>query len=189
LVLAQREDPTFTDEALAELAAGLLFAGHETTAGRIDLGVLRLLSDLDRRDALAADPDGLVAGTVEEILRMSAPGGLGLLRYAHADIELGEQTITRGEAVLIAANAANRDPEAFEEPDLFDPSRRPNTHLAFGHGGHFCIGASLARTELRVVFSTLFRRFPKLRLAIDIDDLVIRADRLTGGVTSVPVTW
>ncbi|MCU1685873.1 MAG: cytochrome [Amycolatopsis sp.] len=189
LVLAQSEDPTFTDEALAELAAGLLFAGHETTAGRIDLGVLRLLSDLDRRDALAADPDGLVAGTVEEILRMSAPGGLGLLRYAHADIQVGGQTIARGEAVLIASNAANRDPEVFEEPDRFDPSRRPNTHLAFGHGGHFCIGASLARTELRVVFSTLFRRFPNLRLAIDVDDLVIRADRLTGGVASVPVIW
>jgi pentalenolactone synthase len=189
LVLAQRDDPTFSDEALAKLAAGLLFAGHETTAGRIDLGVLRLLSDLDRRDALAADPDGLVASTVEEILRTSAAGGLGLLRYAHDDVEVAGQTIARGEAVIISANAANRDPEAFEEPDRFDPTRRPNAHLAFGYGGHFCIGASLARTELRVVFSTLFRRFPGLRLAIDIDDVVVRADRLTGGLAALPVTW
>jgi cytochrome P450 len=91
--------------------------------------------------------------------------------------------------VIISANAANRDPEAFEEPDRFDPTRRPNAHLAFGHGGHFCIGASLARTELRVVFSTLFRRFPGLRLAIGVDDVVVRADRLTGGVAALPVTW
>lgn len=189
LVLAQRDDPTFSDQALAELAAGLLFAGHETTAGRIDLGVLRLLSDLDRRDALAADPDGLVASTVEEILRTSAAGGLGLLRYAHDDIEVAGQTIARGEAVIISSNAANRDPEAFDEPNRFDPTRRPNTHLAFGHGGYFCIGASLARTELRVVFSTLFRRFPGLRLAIDVDDVVVRADRLTGGLAALPVTW
>ncbi len=89
MVLAQVEDPSFGEDDLARLAAGLLFAGHETTSNRIDLGVLFLLTDLARRDAFLADPAGQLHGTVEEILRLSAPGGLGVLRYAHDDVELG----------------------------------------------------------------------------------------------------
>ncbi|MCP2163446.1 cytochrome P450 [Goodfellowiella coeruleoviolacea] len=189
LVRAQRDDPALTDDELTRLAAGLLFAGHETTVNRIDLGVLMLLADLDRRDAFLADPEGLARQTVEEILRLSAPGGLALLRYAHEDIEISGQLIRRGEAVMISSGAANRDPSVFPEAERFDPSRSPNIHLSFGHGAHFCIGASLARTELRVVFSSLFRRFPTLRLAVPVDELTIRADRVTGGVTAVPVTW
>ncbi|WIX75842.1 cytochrome P450 [Amycolatopsis carbonis] len=189
LVAAQADDPTFTDDDLARLGAGLLFAGHETTSNRIDLGVLFLLTDLARRDALAADPEGRVHATVEEILRMSAPGGLGLLRYAHEDVELGGVAIQRGDAVMISTSSANRDASVFADPEEFDADRKPNSHIAFGYGGFFCIGASLARTELRVVFSELFRRFPNLRLAVDVDDLDVRSNRLTGGVSSVPVTW
>lgn len=189
LVAAQADDPTFTDDDLGRLAAGLLFAGHETTSNRIDLGVLFLLTEPARRDALAADPEGRVHGTVEEILRMSAPGGLGLLRYAHEDVELGGVTIHRGDAVMISTASANRDASVFADPDQFDAERKPNSHIAFGYGGFFCIGASLARTELRVVFSTLFRRFPGLRLAVPVDDLDVRSNRLTGGVASVPVSW
>jgi len=189
LVLAQVEDPAFTDDDLTALAAGLLFAGHETTVNRIDLGVLLLLTDLDRRDTFLRDIDGQVQRTVEEILRLAAPGGLGLLRYAHEDVVLGEETISTGDAVIISSVAANRDASAFGEPDEFDPSRSPNAHLSFGHGAHFCIGASLARTELKVVFSLLFKRFPTLRLAVDVNSLAVRSDRVTGGVTEVPVTW
>jgi cytochrome P450 len=189
MVRAQQGDPQLTDAKLAELAVGLLFAGHETTVNRIDLGVLMLLADLERRDMLVADPEGGVRRTVEEILRLSAPGGLGLLRYAHEDVEVGGVTIARGDAVVLSTVAANRDPSVFAEPTAFDPSRSPNPHLSFGHGAHFCIGASLARTELTAVFSALFRRFPGLRLAVDVNDLVMRADRATGGVTEVPVTW
>jgi cytochrome P450 len=189
MVRMQQADPEFTDAKLAKLAAGLLFAGHETTVNRIDLGVLMLLTDLGRRDAFVADPEGQVQRTVEEILRLSAPGGLGLLRYAHEDIEVGDVRIARGDAVMLSTAAANRDPSAFTEPTEFEPGRSPNPHLSFGHGAHFCIGASLARTELTAVFSALFHRFPGLRLAVDVDDLVMRADRTTGGVTEVPVTW
>lgn len=189
MVRMQAEDPDFTDDLLGQLAAGLLFAGHETTAGRIDLGLLYLLSDLDRRDALAADPEGLVNSTVEEILRMSAAGSLGLLRYAHEDVEVSGHLIARGEAVIISTNSANRDSEAFERAETFDPMRRPNAHVAFGYGGHFCIGASLARTELRAVFTALFKRLPGLRLAVDLEDVEVREDKITGGLTSLPVTW
>ncbi|WP_037358046.1 cytochrome P450 [Amycolatopsis orientalis] len=189
LVAAQADDPTFTDDDLGRLAAGLLFAGHETTSNRIDLGVLFLLTDLSRRDALAADPEGRVHGAVEEILRMSAPGGLGLLRYAHEDVEIGGVRISRGDSVMISTASANRDPSVFADAHEFDADRKPNSHIAFGHGGYFCIGASLARTELRVVFTTLFRRFPNLRLAVSADELEVRANRLTGGVAQVPVVW
>lgn len=189
LVKGQAEDPTFDDDKLTSLAAGLLFAGHETTSNRIDLGVLLLLADLARRDAFVADPEGAVQSTVEEILRISAPGGMGLLRYAHEDVEIGGVTIARGEAVILSTNVANRDEAAFTDPDEFDPHRKPNTHLAFGHGAHFCIGASLARTELRTVFPALFGRFPGLHLAVDADSLEVRSNRLTGGLDEVPVLW
>jgi pentalenolactone synthase len=189
MVRAQAEDPTFTDEDLSRLAAGLLFAGHETTSNRIDLGVLLLLSDLRRRDTFVADPDGQAHATVEEILRMASPGGLGLLRYAHTDVEIGAVKIARGDAVVVAISAANRDDAVFPDPHAFDPARKPNTHVAFGYGGFFCIGASLARTELRTVFPSLFRRFPCLRLAVDLDELDVRTNRLTGGVDRVPVLW
>ncbi|GGM21011.1 cytochrome P450 [Dactylosporangium sucinum] len=189
LVAAQAEDPTFTADELARLAAGLIFAGHETTSTRIDLGVLLLLADPRRRDRFAADPHTEVGPTVEEILRITAPGGLGLLRYAHADVEIAGVTIARGEAVIISSNAANRDATVFADPAEFDPARRPNAHLAFGHGAHVCIGANLARTELRTVFPALLRCFPTLRLAVAVDDIEIRHNRLTGGVDEVPVTW
>jgi cytochrome P450 len=189
LVAAQAEDPTFTEDEVARLAAGLIFAGHETTSTRIDLGVLLLLADPGRRDRFAADPEGEVGPTVEEILRITAPGGLGLLRYAHDDVEVGGVTIARGDAVIISSNAANRDASVFPEPGEFDPDRRPNAHIAFGHGAHVCIGANLARTELRTVFPALLRRFPTLRLAIGVEDIEVRNNRLTGSVDEVPVTW
>lgn len=189
LVKAQAEDPTFDHDELTRLAAGLLFAGHETTSTRIDFGVLFLLSDLRRRDEFVANMDTMVEPTVEEILRLAAPGGMGLLRYAHEDVEIGGVTISRGDAVIISTNAANRDESVFADSDTFDPRRKPNTHIAFGYGAHFCIGASLARTELRTVFPALFGRFPGLRLAVKIEELEDRMNRLTGGVDNVPVLW
>ena len=190
LAQAQRDDPAFTHEEFTRLAAGLLFAGHETTVNRIDLGVLMLLTDLSRRDALVADTVGRVNSTVEEVLRLASPGGLGILRYAHEDITLdGGPTIPCGDAVIIPPGVANRDETAFADPDTFDPDRKPNVHLAFGHGAHFCIGASLARTELRTVFTSLFTRFPGMRLAADMDEIGLREDRVTGGVDAVPVSW
>ncbi|MFJ7215893.1 cytochrome P450 [Amycolatopsis sp. NPDC098790] len=189
MVAVQADDPTFTDDDLARMGAGLLFAGHETTSTRIAMGTLFLLSDTARRDRFAADPDGEVNQTVEEILRLTATSGTGLLRYAHEDVEIAGTRILRGDAVLISSDAANRDASVFADPDEFDPGRTPNVHLAFGTGAHVCIGANLARTELRTVFPKLFRRFPGLRLASAIDDIPVRVNRVAGGVDAVPVTW
>ncbi|MEU0792075.1 cytochrome P450 [Amycolatopsis sp. NPDC005961] len=189
MVAVQADDPTFTDDDLARMGAGLLFAGHETTSTRIAMGTLFLLSDTARRDRFAADPDGEVNQTIEEILRLTATSGTGLLRYAHEDVEVAGTRIMRGDAVLISSDAANRDAAVFADPDEFDPTRTPNVHLAFGTGAHVCIGANLARTELRTVFPKLFSRFPGLRLAAGIDEIPVRVNRVAGGVDAVPVTW
>ncbi|QNP74881.1 cytochrome P450 [Streptomyces roseirectus] len=188
IVRAQSTDPDHDYDEMIRLCVGLLFAGHETTVNRIGLGTLFLLTHREQWRALTDDPDGRVNATVEEIMRMGAPGDLGLLRYAHTDLDVAGVTIRRGDAVILSVNAANRDATVFTDAETFDPDREERGHLGFGHGMHFCIGASLARVELRVVFAALARRLPGLRLAKPLDELEVRTT-LTGGVTELPVTW
>lgn len=193
LVAAQREDPAFDDGQLAMLVAGLLFAGHETTVNRISLGVVMLLDSDDARRALVEDPDA-VGAIVEEVLRLAAPDGVGLARWAREDIVVGQGpdriVIAAGDAVVFATPAANRDEEAFPDPDRLDPGRAAAAgHLSFGYGGHFCIGASLARLELRLALSALFERLPGLRLAVAPEALRLHTERLTGGLHDLPVSW
>jgi len=153
--------------------------------------VVLLLVNPGVRDRLVADPEGSVDAVVEEGLRLAEPGGMGLLRYAHEDVTVGsgadEVTIARGDGVVIVTSAANRDEDAFDAAGAFDPDRSPNPHLSFGHGPHFCIGASLARTELRIGLTTLFTRLPQLRLAVDPEQLTLHTERLTGGLDTLPV--
>jgi cytochrome P450 len=177
------------DGAIAKLAGGLLFAGHETTVNRIDFGVLLLLANPGQLDLLKADP-GLAPGAVEEILRVAVTSLHGLPRYAHEDIEIGGVTIRRGEAVVLMPGAANRDERIYPDPEMFD-IRRPQTdpHLSFGYGPRFCIGASLARVELIAVFSRLFQRFPALRLAVPATELRRREGRIADGFAELPVVW
>jgi cytochrome P450 len=177
-----------SDDHVASLAAMLLFAGHETTVVRIDMGTLLLLANPDQREALRRDPS-LVTSAVEEILRASSTGGGGLPRYPRADIEIGDTTMRAGEAVLLDLGAANHDERAFDAPDDFAVSRQPNPHLTFGHGPRFCLGAPLARMELQAVFARLIPRLPTLRLAIPMEQLRLRSDLLTGGLAELPVTW
>ncbi|MGV9324561.1 cytochrome P450 [Streptosporangium sandarakinum] len=178
-----------SDEEAAKLAGGLLFAGHETTVSRIDYGVLLLLANPEQRDALVADPS-LADAAVEEILRLAAPSDHGLPRYAQEPVTVGGVAVEPGEAVVVSIQSANRDERVFPDPDRFD-LRRPTgePHVGFGYGPHFCIGASLARVELRTVFGTLFRRFPTLALAVPMEEIQARPNALTGGLTGLPVTW
>lgn len=170
------------------VAIGVLFAGHATTVVAIQWGALRLLTNPDQWAALAAD-GGLLPGAVEEILRTGLSGGELLARYARTDIEIGGVTIREGEAVVINLVAANHDPDAFADPDRFDISRSPNAHVAFGHGPHMCVGRSLARVELRVLFGQLVRRFPALRLAVPVESICLNENEVEGGVRQLPVTW
>lgn len=110
ILAMQAEDSSFTDRDVMKMASVLTFAGHETTAARIGFGTLWLLAETSRRDRLAAAPETRILSTVEEILRIAAPGGIGMLRYAQEDVEIGGVTIVRGDAVLLANDAANRVP-------------------------------------------------------------------------------
>jgi pentalenolactone synthase len=190
LLAGGRDGRSFSDREILGWAAGLLFAGHETTVARIDMGTLLLLAHPGERDALRRDPS-LVPRAVEEILRMAVPGDGpgGLPRYAHADLEVAGVTIRRGDAVLLAGSIANRDPRVVADSDRFDVARERTAHLTFGLGPHFCLGASLARMELQAVFGTLFTRFPSLRLAVPLERLRLRTNRIGGGLVELPVAW
>jgi cytochrome P450 len=176
------------DDEIAMLSMGLLFAGHETTVAAIDMGALCLLANPGQQQALVSDPDRIISA-VEEILRAPGRGGGGIPRYARTDLQIGEVTVRAGELVLLDLRAANHDPAVFPSPDRFDVTRQGQAHLSFGHGGHYCLGAPLARIELQAVFSQLLARFPRMRLAVPIDQLRVRSGTLTGGLTKLPVEW
>jgi pentalenolactone synthase len=176
------------DDELAALSAGLLFAGHETTMVRIDIGTVLFLTNPDQREAYVQD-EKLAASAIEEVLRCGMNGGGGLLRYAREDMEIAGTKIQGGDAVLLGAGAANHDERAFPDAAQFDISRTTNQHLTFGHGARYCIGANLARLELQIVFDALLRRIPTLRLAVPVEELELRVNQLGGGLVAVPVTW
>jgi pentalenolactone synthase len=186
----------FRNDDVTTLAAGLLFAGHETTVAAIDRGMVLLLTNPAQRAALVRDPS-LVPGVVEEVLRSPDPAEAprhdkqagGVPRWAKEDIDVEGVTIRAGDLVLLSLQDANQDDRVFSNPRVFDPSRATNQHMTFGYGPHFCIGAPLARIELQTVFGTVFLRFPGLALAAPIETLRSRSNLLTGGLTHLPVTW
>ncbi|MCP2344566.1 cytochrome P450 [Nonomuraea roseoviolacea] len=180
--------PGADDDEIARRSMTLLFAGHETTVAQIGLGAALLLADRGQWRALASDP-GLVDGAVEEILRAPTSSGAGIPRYARADFEVGGARVAAGDLVLLDTAAANHDPAVFERPGDLDITRKAAGHLSFGHGARYCVGAPLARLELRAVFSGLAARFPDLRLAVPADRLRLRTGSLTSGYVELPVTW
>lgn len=176
------------DDEIAMLSMGLLFAGHETTVVAIGMGALCLLANPGQQQALIGDP-GLVTAAVEEMLRAPGRSGGGIPRYARTDLQIGDVTVRAGELVLLDNRAANHDTTVFSGPGRFDITRQDAAHLSFGHGGHYCLGAPLARIELHAVFSQLPARFPDMRLAVPITQLRLRSNVLTGGLTGLPVEW
>ena len=190
LVAAHDADPNlFVNRTIEAYAGTLVFPGHETTVARMDFGLLYLLNEPKWKDWLMADPEARIDSVIEEVARLTSAHNLGLLRWAREDIDIAGVTIKRGDLVIISEAAANRDPSVWQNPEEFDPSRPPVAHVAFGHGGHVCLGQSLARAELKIVFPSLFRRFPDIRLGEDLHNLSIRNDRTGGGVDRVLVTW
>jgi pentalenolactone synthase len=177
-----------SDGEAAAMGMFLLFAGHETTVVTIGMGTLLLLANPAQWQALTADPR-LIPGAAEEILRAQGMGGGGIPRYAHADLGIGDMTVRAGELVLLDLGAANHDPAAFADPDRFEVTRQAAHHLTFGHGARYCIGAALARIELRAAFTQLTVRFPAMRLAAPVAELRLNTDVVTGGLAQLPVTW
>lgn len=157
---AEGEPPLGHDEVVG-FCALLLMAGTETTTNALGNAVVLLEEHASLRARLALDPESLPA-TIEELLRLESPVP-GLSRVTTRDVEIRGVAIPKGSRVHMAFAAANRDETVFPEPGVLDPARSPNPHLAFSLGIHFCLGASLARTEMRIALEELLSRFPTYR--------------------------
>ena len=191
LIASKRAEPTddmlsvvanaTLDEGLSDLELYLFFsllfsAGAETTRNAVAGGLLALIDHPDQFAALCADLDQLPTA-VEEMVRWTSPSP-SKRRTATCDTELAGIEISAGQKVQVWEGSANRDPAVFTEPDTFDITRKPNPHLGFGHGVHYCLGANLARLELRVLFEELLIRFSSARLVKPVE--WTRSNRHTG---------
>jgi hypothetical protein len=178
------------DEAIA---AGMVLipAGHETTANMITMSTIALLDHPDQLDQIRSGEDQpLIANAVEELLRYIHVTHYGRRRVALADIEIGGQLIREGDGVIIQGNLGDRDPAAFpDDPDRLDIHRQSRHHMSFGYGIHQCLGQMLARAELQIVFSALFRRMPALDIAIPREQIPFKSDLFVYGAHQLPVTW
>lgn len=168
-----------SEEELIGSCILFLFAGHETTTNLIGNGIRALLQNPEQKAKLIADPS-LAANAVEEMLRFEGPTG-AVVRVVKEPFEMRGKQLRKGDRVYAMVNAANHDPEVFENAAKFDITRSPNRHLTFNHGIHFCLGAPLARAEGRIAITRLFARFPNVALASDtaeyMDTLTMRGVR------------
>ncbi|MCR9092615.1 MAG: cytochrome P450 [bacterium] len=162
LLTASEEGRALADDELLGLCFLLLVAGTETTTSALGNAMLLFERHRDARKRLVEDPS-LIPAAVEEVLRYDSPVQ-GLSRVTTRDVEIRDRVIPKGARVHLLYASANRDPRVFADPDRFDITRTPNNHLAFGFGIHFCLGASLARLELRIGIETLLERAPDYRL-------------------------
>lgn len=174
----------------AQLATGVLIAGHETTAGQLSMSVLALLEHPEQLAFLreAQDPK-VIATAVEELMRYCSIIQTGQRRIALEDIEIDGQVIRGGEGIILDVAPANWDARQYPEPERLDLQRRDGPHVGFGYGRHQCVGQQLARMELQIVLPTLLRRVPTLRLAVPIDEIPLKHDALAYGAYELPVTW
>jgi cytochrome P450 len=175
-----------SDFDLGGLADGAFTGGLETSASMLALGTVVLLGRPDLYAGMATDP-ATVTPTVEELLRHLSVVQVAFPRFTKADVEVGGHRIRKGSCVMVHLPAADRDLRSYPAGDGIDPSRATTSHLAFGYGFHRCVGAELARMELRAAYPALARRFPDLTLDIAAEDLDYHAKSIVYGVESVPV--
>lgn len=176
----------FDDETFAGLADGVFTGGYETSASMLSLGILALLRDPEALARIRED-DSAVDGIVDELLRYLSVVQIAFPRFAKQDVEVGGQHIRAGDVLICSLARANRDDIFGKAPDRFDPTRRGPSHLAFGYGFHRCIGAELARMQLRVAFRAIARRFPDMTLAVEPQELEFYDLSIVYGVRKLPV--
>ena len=162
LIEVSEEGDQLSTEEIVAMAMLLLIAGHETTATLITTAVEVMLRDPALRDRLAASGSDELRAAIEEFLRWGSPIAQAPLRFAAEDVDFDGVVVPRGAMLMVSLAAANHDPARFEQPDDYVELRDTTGHLAFGHGLHFCLGASLARLEAEVALRTLLDRFPAL---------------------------
>lgn len=145
-------------------------AGQVSTASLIAAAIIRMCLAPDRVPGLLSEPSGW-RSVVHESLRVDSVVQTSMPRFALEDVVIGGEAVAKGDTVIVSFAAANRDPDRFDVPDEFRPSRKTQPHMTFGHGVHYCIGAPLARLEGEIALDALFRQFPRLRLAVRTDEL------------------
>lgn len=170
----QDTDNDITDVEIVTFVITLVLAGHETTANLVSNGAAALLTHPDELAYLRSTPESL-SSAVHELMRWCGSVHTSRLRYAAEDIEVAGTLISKGDAVLLVLVSANFDPRHYHNPDELDLARHPagqaEDHLGFGHGMHYCLGASMGRMEAEVAFSSLFRMYPNIALAVDASKL------------------
>jgi cytochrome P450 len=186
--LVREQGDDVSDEELAGIGALLLVAGHETTSNMLALGTVVLLQHPAQLAAVRDDP-AAVGPAVEELLRFASVVQTAIPRITTTDVEIGGVQIPGGSLVLLSLPSANHDPRFVAVPDTLDIGRGAPGHLAFGHGVHHCLGAPLARMEMRIAFPALIRRFPGLELAADLTEIHFKPTSLVYGAHSLPVLW
>ncbi|MER6993176.1 cytochrome P450 [Saccharopolyspora hirsuta] len=183
--VTQTHGDELTDAEIVGLVSLLLLVGHETTADMLSLGTLALLQHPEQLDRLRRDPE-LIDPAIEELLRWLAIAHASTVKVATRQVEIAGQVINAGDLVMCSFPAANRDPDFVARPDELDITRVPSRHVAFGHGAHHCIGAPLARLQLRIALPLLLDRFPGMKLAADPE---FRTGHLTHGLKSLLIAW
>ncbi|ACY98332.1 MULTISPECIES: cytochrome P450 [Thermomonospora] len=179
----------YSRRELVNMIRMLLNGGHETTASMISLGTACLLEHPDQLAELLADPEGLIEPAVEELVRLASIGDLAVPRVALEDIDIDGTVIPAGDGILCLLLTANHDPRVFPDPERLELRRGSRKQLGFGYGAHHCIGAELARLELQLVWTTLFRRIPSLRLVKPLAEVPRKEGAIVYGLWSLPVTW
>jgi len=186
-VLASGEKKgVFTRHEVLVNTSLLLLAGHETTINLICNGTLAFLQHPGQWRLFKQDPGGMAKAATEECLRYDSPVK-SIQRIASQDVEMRGKVLRKDDRIRWFISPANRDPDAFPDPDTFDITRHPNQHVAFGSGVHHCLGATLARVEGQEVFKALAERFPRLRL--EPEDLEYQPSITFRSLKSLPVTW
>ncbi len=186
LCYAEIDGHKLDDESIVQESLLILIGGDETSRHVMTDGMLALMEFPDQRDLLVAEPDRIELG-VEELLRYVSPIK-NMARTVTRDLELRGQQLHEGDQVMLFYPSANRDASVFDDPDRLDVTRDPNPHLAFGFGPHFCMGASLARLELKVMFTELLRRLPDIEL-VPGAELDYRASNFISGPETMPVRF
>ncbi|WP_310961038.1 cytochrome P450 [Nocardioides terrisoli] len=177
----------FDDVELGGLADGVFLGGYETSASMLSMGAYVLSQNPDAYEALRRGEAAEVDAVVEELLRFLCPVQVAFPRFARDGMDLFGARVNRGDLVAVSLSGANRDPRRFDTPEEFDPATATAAHLAFGHGLHRCVGAELARMELRVALRGLARRFPDLALAVPVEELAFRELSAVHGIDALPV--
>jgi len=188
LAVRDEDDGRMSEDELTSLTFLLLFAGYESPVHHIGNTIRAVLTDPVLASQVRADEHALAAAS-EEILRYDTPGTLAIRRFAIEPLTIARQRIPAGDTVMLAIGAANRDPAQFADPDIVDIDRGDTRHVAFGHGIHYCLGASLARMETAIAVGTLLERLPDIRLAVPADQLVQRGSFRNRGLARLPVVF